>query len=296
MLRRRDRLWRHPWTWGSATLAGDLVCDVSPALRIVGPFTLDLEGATISCEVDDAVLTMIGIAVAGVGARVRNGTIADCDRGVVVEGDGRHEVKRLTLTSPNATGDQGIAIQVKSDRNRFIENTIQNYAGEGFRLGDDEVPANRNVLIRNEAITSDNHGFRVRIGQHNLLLLNRAEGNAAEGFRSQDAGNRFIANTAVGNGDEGFRVRDGTAQDNAIIGNLATENGLQPCSLAPLNPDANPGIAITNDAASNKVIGNVAEGNCVGIAVAPGSVDNQITNNVALDNSLVDLADGNTDL
>jgi parallel beta-helix repeat protein len=279
---------------GSAVLDGDLACAVSPALTIVGPFTLNLHGSTISC-IEGNAGTGTGIEVTGIGARVRDGTVADCAKGVVVEGNGRHELKQLSVTSPNVTGDDGIGFQVKSDRNRFVEDAVTDYAGEGFRLGDDGVPANRNALIHNEATGNANHGFRVRIGQHNLLLLNSADHNAAEGFRAQDGGNRFIANTAVGNGDEGFRVRDEPAQSNLLLGNTAEDNGLEPCTLSGDNPDANPGIAIVDDAANNQIRNNIAEGNCVGIVVGPGSLNNRVIKNTALGSRLVDLADGNLD-
>ena len=273
------------------------------AYTIVGPFTLNLHGFTISCVADSAGVG-VGIDLTGVRAQVQDGTVADCGKGVVVEGNGRHELRRLIVTSPDLTSDQGIGFQVKSDRNRFIENAVQEYAGEGFRLGDDDVPANRNVLVRNEATDNANHGFRVRIGQQNLLLLNHAEHNATEGFRTQDGSNRFIANTAIGNGDEGFRLSDVAAQDNAVIGNTAEGNGLPEdndqisCNFPPpqgQEPDINPGIVISNEAANNKIIGNAIQGNCVGIGVETGSQSNEITKNVAFDNSLIDLADGNLD-
>jgi hypothetical protein len=241
---------------GSAALDGPLACVESPALKIEGPFTLDLKGFTVSCVAQDGGLTGTGIEVAGVRAKVHNGTITDCEKGLVVEGGGRHVLKRLTVTSPDVKDDDqgiafdnGIAFQVKSDRNWFIENTVEKYAGEGFRLGDDGVPADRNLLKGNKAISNANHGFRVRLGERNLLVLNRAEDNATEGFRSQGGRNRFVSNTAIGNGDEGFRLRDEEAVDNWLIGNIAKRNGLEPCDPEPPISDANPGIAITNDAA-----------------------------------------------
>ena len=288
---------------GSEALDGPLGCDISPALTIVGPFTLNLHGFTISCVADNAGVG-VGIDLTGVRAQVQDGTVADCGKGVVVEGNGRHELRRLIVTSPDRTSDQGIGFQVKSDRNRFIENVVKEYAGEGFRLGDDDVPANRNVLVRNEATDNANHGFRVRIGQQNVLLLNHAEHNATEGFRTQDGSNRFIANTAIGNGDEGFRLSDVAAQDNVVIGNTAEGNGLPEdndqisCNFPPPEgeePDINPGIVTSNEAANNKIIGNVTQGNCVGIGVETGAHSNEITKNVAFDNRLIDLADGNLD-
>ena len=52
---------------------------------------------------------------------------------------------------------------------------------------------------------------------------------------------------------------------------------------------------ISNEAANNKIIGNAIQGNCVGIGVETGSQSNEITKNVAFDNRLIDLADGNLD-
>ena len=80
-------------------------------------------------------------------------------------------------------------------------------------------------------------------------------------------------------------------QGNRLIGNTAQDNGLVPCDAT----DANPGIAIVSDAANNIVRNNVAQGNCIGIAVGPGSLNNTLVNNTALENKLVDLADGNVD-
>jgi parallel beta-helix repeat protein len=290
---------------GSEALAGDLVygegdCGDFPVLKIVGPFTLDLNGFTISCGTKETGLRGIGIEVTGVGAKIHNGTIAYCNTGLMVAGDGQHELKRLTVTSRHVTGEDGIAFKVMSDRNWFIGNTVEKYAGEGFRLGDNGVSANGNLITRNEAIHNGNHGFRVRAGERNLLVLNRAKDNAAEGFRSEGGFNQFVTNTAIGNGDEGFRLKG--AQDNQIIGNIAIRNGLVPCDDLRLGePDANPGIAITDSAKNNAIINNITKNNCIGIAIQgpsadkEGSLDNEIIDNVALHNKQVDLADGNDD-
>jgi hypothetical protein len=199
---------------GFVVLNQDLVCEESPALIVEGPVVVDLNGFTVSCALaEDGILTGIGIDLTGFRGRVRNGTIENCDKGVVVGGDGRHLLERLTVTSPDVDGDDGIAFQVESSGNRLVHNIVAEFAGEGFRLGDD-VPANRNLLRHNEAIENANHGFRVSLGERNLFSRNHAEGNAAEGFRSQDKNNRFVANTAKGNADEGIRLRDEEAQNN----------------------------------------------------------------------------------
>lgn len=267
-------------------------CVVAPALTVEGPVTVDLGGATISCALaDDGGLAGIGILVTGFRARLSNGTVENCNIGVAVEGEGRHQLRDLEVTSPGIAGDEGVGVQVTSDRNRLIENLVEDFAGEGFRLGDAGLSADRNSVRRNEARENQSHGFRVRIGQWNLFVGNEADGNAEEGFRSQDRGNRFFRNSAIENGDEGYRVRDETARQNWLIANVAEGNGLVPCDL--VQEDANPGIAMTNLAFGNHIIFNAVTGNCVGIGIAPGSTDNRIRHNVSLRNEFVDMVDLN---
>ncbi len=282
-----------------------LDCNVFPALTIEGPGSFDLNGHTISCALPgDGTLAGTGIMVVGSGANIRHGTIENCDRGVVVGGDGEHRLKRLTVQSQDVTDNvanlynDGIAFQVFSRQNRFIRNRVIQYAGEGFRLDDDS--ANENVLSLNRVTESANHAFRVRRGQHNLFVSNVARDNTGpkggkvqgEGFRSQDRGTKFILNIATGNGDEGFRLRDETATENLLIGNTATGNGLQPCSLAA--EDVNPGIAATGGSSGNWILHNTVNGNCLGIVVGTLSVGNWVAKNIALNNALIDLADGNS--
>ena len=282
-----------------------LDCNVFPALTIEGPGSFDLNGHTISCGLPgDGTLAGTGVMVIGSGADIRHGTIENCDRGVVVGGDGQHMLKRLTVKSPDVTDNvanlynNGIAFHILSSQNRFIRNRVTQYAGEGFRLDDDS--ANKNVLSLNRVIEGANHAFRVRRGQHNLFLSNVARDNTGpkggkvqgEGFRSQGRGNKFILNIATGNGDEGFRLRDATATENLLIGNTATGNGLEPCSLAA--EDANPGIATTDGSSRNRILHNTVNGNCLGIVLTTLSVGNWVAKNTALNNALIDLADGNS--
>jgi len=291
------------------------ICNEFPALTIEGPGSFDLNGHTISCalpqpapEDDTPALQGTGIMVSGSGARIHHGTIENCNRGVVVGGDGKHLLKKLTVKSPEVTDDldnlynNGIAFHGLSSRNRFVRNKVIQYAGEGFRLDKDSAnkSANKNVLLFNLVTESANHAFRVSSGQHNLFLANVARNNTGpkggkvqgEGFRSQDRGNKFIANIATGNGDEGFRLRDETATENLLIGNTARGNGLTPCDLAA--DDVNPGIAITRGSSSNWVLHNTEDGNCVGIGVGTDSMGNWVAKNTALNNALIDLADGNS--
>lgn len=282
-----------------------LDCDVFPALIIEGPGSFDLNGQTISCALPgDGTLAGAGIVVRGSGATVYDGTIENCDRGVVISGDGNHALRQLIVKSPDVTDDvgnlynDGIAFHGLSRRNRFSRNKVTQYAGEGFRL--DDASANENVLSFNVVSESANHAFRVSSGQDNLFLANVARDNTGpkggkvqgEGFRSQDRGTKFIANLAVGNGDEGFRLRDAEATENLLIGNTAKANGLDPCDLEL--EDANPGIAVTRSSSNNQILRNTVAGNCLGIVVDTLSLGNRIAGNTALNNGIIDLADGNS--
>jgi parallel beta-helix repeat protein len=274
---------------GVVVLSADLSCATSPALTVEGPVTFDLRNFTVACDPAGGT----GIDVIGSQARIRNGTIENCAIGMVVEGDGGHRLTRLMVTSPDVPGNAGIGFQVKSGGNRFARNLVKQFAGEGFRLGDGGVTADQNRLVSNRVVDSENHGFRVRIGEGNLFVDNIAKRNTGEGFRSQDRDNRFLSNKAYDNGDEGFRIRDEAAQNNLVIDNRVRGNGLDPCNLAA--GDANPGISVVIGAAGNEVRGNRVLGNCVGIAVDAGASNNAIIGNTVLGSSLVDMADGNFD-
>ena len=71
----------------NTVLIADLLCDGDPALTVVGPATLDLNGHTVSCG--DACLYSWysdaingGIRISGRGATIKNGNISNCDSGV----------------------------------------------------------------------------------------------------------------------------------------------------------------------------------------------------------------------
>ncbi len=320
-------LWNGFWGLGAAGLPGTahsigcgdtlepgevlhnslLDCNVFPALTIEGPGRFDLNEHTVSCALPgDGTLQGTGILVTGSGVRIHHGTIENCDRSVVISGDGKHVLTRLTVKSPDVTNDpgnlynNGIAFHGLSSRNEFVRNRVIRYAGEGFRLGSDENSADENVLRFNFVRESANHAFRVRRGQSNLFLANVARDNTGpkggkvqgEGFRSQDRGTKFIANIATGNGDEGFRLRDAAATENLLVGNTARANGLAPCNS--FTEDANPGISIVRGSSSNRILHNTVKGNCVGIFVDTLSVGNRVAKNSALNNALIDLADRNS--
>ena len=276
---------------GVAMLSDDLSCEESPALTVEGPVVVDLQGFTLRCALNHAgALAGTGIQVTGSQAEIRNGTIENCRRGVLVEGEGSHRLTHLTVTSaPGVGGGEPIAVLLTSNQNRIFRNIIRGYAGEAVRLDG----ANGNLLKYNRAIDNADHGFRVRVGERNLFYQNTARRNGGEGFRSQDRDNRIEFNTATDNGDEGIRLRDASAQNNLVIGNLVEHNGLSPCNPLADVPDVNPGIAVTRDANNNKIKDNKVTGNCAGIGIEEGSDKNKIVNNDVSKSKILDMVDGN---
>ena len=242
-----------------------------PALILVGPVNVNLNGFTVSCS---AAIT--GIEVQGIDARVRNGVVEDCEDAVVVDGEGQHKLLQLTVRSTqDQIGDRGF--RVRSDGNRLINNRAVEFNGEGFRIEGDD-----NRLIVNRATANANHGFRVD-ESNNRLVSNRARGNAGEGFRLDGDGNRLTNNAAVNNDDEGFRIRDG--QNNTLINNRARENGIT---------DNEAGIRIQGDGntlRTNTFVDSFGDG----VLVVEGAENNTIMLNVAVDNEGTDLVDQNLD-
>jgi parallel beta-helix repeat protein len=270
-----------------------------PAWTIVGPVIVNLDGVTISCG---AAIT--GIEVQGINARIEGGMVEDCQDGVVVDGDGEHELVKLTVGSPGSqVGDRGF--RVRSDRNHLLGNLTDGFNGEGFRIdGDDNrAVANRatatanegfringdgNELKGNRATENFNHGFRVG-GNGNQLLSNQSAGNEGEGFRLDGNANHLVDNVAVDNFDEGYRIRDG--QDNTLIRNLARGNG---------SSDNEAGIRVQQDGntlRSNTFVSNFGDGILVVYDKDEGEAaeNNTILDNVATGNGDTDLVDENPD-
>ncbi len=86
-----------------------------PALTI-DQASLDLKGFVVSCaaEID-------GIVLLGHGARVKNGTVTACGRGIVPGGSGEHVVRNVTAQS----SDYGFWVEEGSDSNKLHANTAQ---------------------------------------------------------------------------------------------------------------------------------------------------------------------------
>jgi parallel beta-helix repeat protein len=255
-----------------------------PPLMVEGPVVVNLQGQTIDCHSDPRALSGTGIVVTGVRAHIRNGTVKDCKTGVLVQGDGGHRLRWLTVTaSQNASGgDQGFVVE--SDGNLLVRNTVHDFPGEGYR-----VSGNANVLWRNRATDDGNTGFQIRPGSNNKLVGNQSKRNAGDGFRSRDGGNNDIwRNIAYRNQDAGIQLRNSAG--NRVVGNILEHNGLDPC----LGEDMDAGIAIRGKS-DNQIKGNRSKGNCLGIRIEGDSTNNRVVHNVSVRNKEFDMQDDSKD-
>ncbi len=219
--------------WEYVSLDADLNCDTDPALTVVGPAVLNLNGYEVHCNNP----SNNGIEIEGWYATVKNGLITDCREGVVVGGYGYHRVRGLEITD-SAITDAGIV--VNSKRNRIEDNNVHDNDGTGIL-----VNGSYNTLKRNRSDGNDLHGIQVFFSNRNYLYDNTADGNLLDGFlivgndnffwHNSANGNTifgfsisgdfnvFLLNSAIGNTDDGI-VNNFGANDNTYKFNTALDN------------------------------------------------------------------------
>jgi hypothetical protein len=126
-----------------------------PAVTIVGPVDVDLQGHTVYCVRGSTSLTPSeGIHIQGTQAHVYNGIVRGCDINIVVEGDakgtetpnGSHHVSNME----SWTGVVGV--EIKSENNHF-DHILSTNDYIGF-----DARASHNHFDRNHW-TGDHYGF-----------------------------------------------------------------------------------------------------------------------------------------
>jgi hypothetical protein len=185
----------------------------TPALRITGSATLDMNGHSIHCASgvgDD------GIALSGTGGTLRNGEVNLCNVGVRVAGGGQHTIRNVVSSRSRQNG-----FIVSSDRNLLEKSAAHTSGLNGFNL----LGAMDNTLRENVATsTGQFNGFNVAgSSDRNRLTDNLAIANAGNGFNVSDDGNKLIRNVAMQNGNRGFSVNGAS---NAIKLNRASANSV----------------------------------------------------------------------
>jgi hypothetical protein len=106
---------------GTLVMTADITgCATSPALTIVGPVTVDMNGHTVGCSSG----TGTGIEQDGASAILKNGVVGpSCGIAVVASGSGKHQVLNV-LTWGNTRG-----FQVRSDGNHLSNDSSRDEGG-----------------------------------------------------------------------------------------------------------------------------------------------------------------------
>lgn len=269
----------------------DLVCADQIALRVEGPATLDMNGHNIACAYAGT-LTERGIDVHGSNAVIRNGSVSRCTSGLaagVYLGDGGHHTVENVRVDTSLRG-----FWVNSSKNKLYNNVAEscdygfvvdfpynNLAGNAASWGGTgfEISQRGVTLKDNRAVNNTNEGF-ILTGVSNqgksTWKDNVATGNGSDGFRLEyGSGNRLIKNVATGNEEAGFAIASGS-DGNKLSGNTAMVNDV--------------GILVSST--ENSVRKNVANGNYVyGIQLEDPGAGNVVDGNVSAGSGDADLAE-----
>lgn len=249
---------------GSYRLSEDLDCDVSPALTVLDGAILNLGGHTLTCgPYFPPTGFQTGIQMEGQNASVANGTILECDAGVVLAGVGKHSVSRIEYA--HSSPGTHVAFAVQSDGNLLVRNSAT--ACDGCF----EIQGDGNRLMHNVAFDGPGVGFWMYpSADNNQLLYNVAESQYAEGFIIAGHGNELIKNEATDTLFEngaGFEV----SGENKLRRNIATDNAgygfkvLSGVSLIGNTAEDNKKSGITVSGTDNAIIRNTAFGNGDGV-------------------------------
>jgi parallel beta-helix repeat protein len=235
----------------------------TPALTIVGPATVDLNGFSVTC-LPSGSQTAAGIVVVGKRATVRNGTVQLCSTGVRLLGEGAHRVEQITV----ATSDGGFSLPgdgfvVDSDANRLIGNTAVQNGGNGFH-----VTGSRNQFTGNFAFFNRGIGFNVSFGDRNVFKKNRAQDNG-HGFRLSNGAQNTLKENVASENQVGIQTTDQVAIK--LTGNVTSDN-------------AEDGIAVFFGS-KGRLVGNFAERNGDHGIVVGAANKTVITRNTALNNN-----------
>jgi parallel beta-helix repeat protein len=252
-------------------------CEGGPAITVVGPAVLNLNGYTVAGDGD-----IDGIVLEGKKATVMNGTVIGCYNAVVVMGKGRHKIKRI-----NAEDNIDQAFVVYSDNNKFLWNKADMNGDDGFY-----VEGNGNRFILNKIYDNDDEGLEIE-GDNNRIVANRARGNNSDSFEIGGDENRLVFNKATDGRREGFEIE---GIGNVLKNNRAKNNGGTGFRLEgsqtllksnrAINNDRS-GILVDDDAFDNTIKRNRVKGSGEsGILVENAAYGNVITKNVVKGNGL----------
>ncbi len=188
---------------------GPCTSATSPALRVVGPVTLDMAGFRVLCDLGDR---PNGVLVEGKKAKVRNGSADGCITGLdLTGGDGGHTIENFAVTRSDTDG-----VAINSDKSRLKRVTSTTSNDDGF-----DVDGDGNRIEDAEAVTNGGEGFEIG-GDGNRLSRILGAANDEDGIAILGDGNQLKDGRFVLNGDDGVDV-DG--DENKIDKVLSSGNG-----------------------------------------------------------------------
>jgi hypothetical protein len=193
----------------TADLAG-CTSATDPALRVVGPATLDMNGFRVLCDQGDP---PTGVRVEGTKAKVLRGGADGCVSGLdLTGGGGRHQVEDFVATRSSAdgvainsggnklrrvasTGSGDDGFDVDGDGNKIDDAEAVGSGGEGFEIGGD---GNKLKRILATGSTQDGIAF---LGDGNSVKDGRFAANLEDGIDIDGDGNKVDRSVASANGD-----------------------------------------------------------------------------------------------
>jgi parallel beta-helix repeat protein len=198
------------------------------AITVNGPAVLDLGGHTITGNG-----SMDGIVVEGEKAKIKNGSVTACKRGVLLKGEGGHIVYKILATENIA----GFAIE--SNENLLQRNVAKNNSYKGFIIYSD-----KNKVRSNKAEANVSDGYTIG-GAENRIVLNISKNNEYRGIEINGNKNIIAKNKSINNAGVGIEV-DG--DENKIRSNVLKNNG-------------GAGIDLIVGSLTNVMVRNIAKGN-----------------------------------
>ena len=222
---------------GYFELTGNLNCEENPAIKIIGPAKLDLNGYTLSGNGKN-----VCIQIEGEGARVWNGTVESCREGIEI----KPESGGNTITRVKSCNNDRRGFRIRGDKNLLFNCTATNNGRKGFSIeGEEDARANENLLVQCLAKNNGHQGFIIEIGDDNKIYFSKAYANCRDGIEI-DGGN-----------------------DNWVLYNHVEDNG-NPETCADFEEEYKPwfyaGIDILSGSENNRIKHNRAGCNlgCVG--------------------------------
>jgi Right handed beta helix region len=217
----------------------DILCPSDdPAVTVVGPATLDMNGHRIFGGHSNQ-----GVLLDGKGATLKNGAVIEFRVGVHVSGSGGHTVDTVASRDNEAHGFQidsagnrvehsvayingGIGFFVFSFRfpesragfanGNTLSDDVAVFSGSwGFRLGGNDGSYKRNLASENEG-----GGFLVE-GTHNSLLHNSSHGNRGNGFEVSGTEHQLFENVSVSDYAIAFLLPEKTDKKSQLVSNVA---------------------------------------------------------------------------